>query len=75
MVQLLHGDHVPDAGEPMAEQREDEHQEGENDVAVLRVTVHLLQEARQAQQSYQFQQIQVNVDARLSKMEFKFFDN
>lgn len=58
-LDLFHGYHVPDAGAPVGQQRKDEHQEGENDVAVLRVAVHLLQQSRQSQQSYQFEQIQV----------------
>ena len=62
---LLHGDHIPNAGTPMGQEREDEHEEGEDDVAVLRVAIHLLEQTRQAQQSYQFEQIQVDVRERL----------
>ena len=58
-LDLLHGYHVPDASAPVSQKREDEHEEGENDVAVLRVPVHLLQQSRQSQQSYQFEQVQV----------------
>lgn len=60
MRNLLHGNHVPDAGTPMGQQGKDQHEQGENNVAVLRISVHFLQQPGQAQQSYQFEQIQVD---------------
>lgn len=37
------GDHVPNAREPMGHQREQEHQQGEDHAAVLRIPVDFLQ--------------------------------
>lgn len=58
VLDLLHGDDVPDAGAPVGEQTEAEHHQGEDDETVLGVLVHLLDEPEQSQQSYQFEQIQ-----------------
>ena len=58
---LLLGDDVPDAGEPVRHEGEEEHQQGEYDGAVLGVAVHLLQEAREPQQPGQLHQVNVAV--------------
>lgn len=63
-IDLFHGDHVPDAGAPMGQQGEDEHQQGEDDIAVLRVSVHLLQKSRQSKQSYQLEEVQIKARLR-----------
>lgn len=41
-LDLFHGYHIPNAGAPMSQKGKDEHEQGEDDVAVLRVAIHLL---------------------------------
>ena len=51
IVELRLADEVPDAGEPVSKYREHRHQEGQDDEAVLRVTIEFLEEPGQSQQS------------------------
>lgn len=55
--ELFAADDVPDAREPVCEQSEDGHEEREHHGAVLRVTVHLLQQTQQTQQTHGLQQV------------------
>lgn len=65
-LNLLLADVEPDAGHPMGEQREDSHEQGEHNRAVLRVPVQSRQQAQQAQQPHGLQQVSPNV-LRLGK--------
>lgn len=49
------GDDVPDTGEPVRDQREAEHEEHQNDVGILRVSIHFRIKPNQTKQSGQFE--------------------
>ena len=57
VLQLLLANEDPDAGEPVREHGEHGHQQRQDDVAVLRVAVQTLHQARQAQQACHLQQV------------------
>ena len=54
---LVATNHNPDAGQPMRDEDEADHQKTEDDCAVLRESLHLLQEPRQPHQPRQLQQL------------------
>lgn len=54
---LLFRDDVPDASQPMSDQGEDEHEQSQDHGAVLRISVHFLEEPGQPKQPRQLQQV------------------
>ncbi len=58
---LTASNEIPDAGHPVGEQGEGGHEQGEHDGAVLGVTVQLLQEAQEAEETHRLQQVNPEV--------------
>lgn len=58
---LTASNEIPDAGHPVGQQGERGHEQGEDHSAVLRVTVQLLQEAQEAQETHRLQQVNPEV--------------
>lgn len=56
-LHLFPSDDIPDAGHPVSEQSEHGHEECEHHGTVLRVTIQLLKQTQESQQTYRLQQV------------------